>query len=201
MKNKNENNEANEPVVQYNRPLNFDDVWKMFKETGEQMKETDRRMSETDRQMKETDRRMKKLQDLFTTQWGKLIESLVEGDLTKLLNERGIQVQRTLQNVDGKYGDIDYEFDIIAVNGNEIVIVEVKTTLRTDDVLHFLSKLEHAKTWMTEYKNHTVIGAMACLVEQSGSMKMAMKHGLLAIKATGGSASIINKPGFEPRKW
>ena len=116
MKNKNENNEANEPVVQYNRPLNFDDVWKMFQETreqvqetSEQMKETDRRMSETDRRMletdrqmkdtdlrmKETDRRMKKLQDLFTTQWGKLIESLVEGDLTKLLNERGIQVQRT----------------------------------------------------------------------------------------------------------
>jgi hypothetical protein len=194
MKNKNENNEANEPVVQYNRPLNFDDVWKMFQETREQMKDTDLRM-------KETDRRMKQLQNLFTTQWGKLIESLVEGDLTKMLNERGIQVQRTLQNVDGKYGDIDYEFDIIAVNGNEIVIVEVKTTLRTDDVIHFLSKLEHAKTWMTEYKNHTIIGAMACLVEQSGSMKMAMKHGLLAIKATGGSASIVNKPGFDPRKW
>ncbi|MCK9270493.1 MAG: hypothetical protein RBR47_10260 [Bacteroidales bacterium] len=187
MKNKNENNEANEPVVQYNRPLNFDDVWKMFQETG--------------KQMKETDRRMKQLQNLFTTQWGKLVESLVEGDLAKMLNERGIQVQRTLQNVDGKYGDIDYEFDIIAVNGNEIVIVEVKTTLRTDDVIHFLSKLEHAKTWMTEYKNHTVIGAVACLVEQSGSMKMAMKHGLLAIKATGGSAAIVNKPGFEPRKW
>jgi Holliday junction resolvase-like predicted endonuclease len=194
MKNKNENIEANEPAVQYSRPLNFDDVWKMFQETGEQMKDTDLRM-------KETDRRMKKLQDLFTTQWGKLIESLVEGDLVKLLNQRGIQVQRTTQNVDGKYGDVDYEFDIIAVNGDEIVIVEVKTTLRTDDVIHFLSKLEHAKTWMTEYKNHKIIGAMACLVEQSGSMKMAMKHGLLAIKATGGSASIVNRPGFEPKKW
>jgi hypothetical protein len=201
MKNKKDNNEANEPVAQYNRPLNFDDVWKMFQETREQMKETDLRMQETDKQMKETDRRMKKLQDLFPTQWDILIESLVEGDLTKMLNERGIQVQRTTQNVDGKYGDVDYEFDIIAVNGDEIVIVEVKTTLRTDDVIYFLSKLEHAKTWMTEYKNHKIIGAMACLVEQSGSMKMAMKHGLLAIKVTGGSVSIVNRPGFEPKKW
>ena len=69
------------------------------KQTGRQMKQTDRQMKQTDRQMKQTDRRidkrMKKLEGLFTGQWGKLMESLVEGDLVPLLQARGISVQST----------------------------------------------------------------------------------------------------------
>ena len=44
--------------------------------------------------MRETDRRLKfdKLDKLFTTQWGALIESLVEGDLVALLQKRNIAV-------------------------------------------------------------------------------------------------------------
>ena len=194
MSGKKQNDQVNEPIPEYVRPLSFNDVWKMFMETRKQMEETDKRM-------KETDRRMRELQNLFTTQRGKLIETLVEGDLVMMLNERGIEVHRTLRNVDGKYEDVDFEFDIIAVNGKEIVIVEVKTTLRPDDVTNFIAKLQKAKQWMPEYKNHQIIGAVACLTEQSGSLKMAMKNGLLAIKATGSSASIVNKPDFKPRIW
>jgi len=202
---KGEYQKLNEPLEHYAEPLNFEKVWLMFQETDKKFQETERlikkQSKETDKQMKETDRRMKKLQGLFITQWGKLIESLVEGDLIKLLNEREIEVQRTFQNVNGRYGDINFEFDIIAINGNEIVIVEVKTTLRPDDVADFLLKLDNAKEWMPEYKDKKIIGAIACLVEQSGSLKVAIKKGLFAIKTIGGSASIINKQGFEPKKW
>ena len=34
---------------------------------------------------KETDRRLRKLNELFSGQWGKLMEALVEGDLSTLL--------------------------------------------------------------------------------------------------------------------
>ena len=57
---------------------------------------------ETARQMRETDRRLKKAEDLFTSQWGKLMESLVEGDLVPLLKQRGIEVERTLQRMTGR---------------------------------------------------------------------------------------------------
>ncbi len=48
---------------------------------------------ETDRQMQETARRIRELNELFNGQWGKLMESLVEGDLVKLLQQRGIAVR------------------------------------------------------------------------------------------------------------
>ena len=50
-------------------------------EVSSNQKETSEQMKETSEQMKETDKRLKKAENLFTTQWGRLMESLVEGDL------------------------------------------------------------------------------------------------------------------------
>ncbi|MBN3034303.1 MAG: hypothetical protein JW861_01855 [Bacteroidales bacterium] len=71
---------------------------------------------------------------MFTSQWGKLVESLVDGDLVRLLNEKDIPVERTVQRSKGNRAGNSFEFDLIAINHKEIVIVEVKTTLRPDDV-------------------------------------------------------------------
>jgi hypothetical protein len=211
-KNKKKNNEVNEPLQEYGKPVTFEEVWlmfketdKMFKETDEQIKETNERIRENDRSLterfKETDRRMKELQFLFTSHWGKLVESLVEGDLVKVLNEKGISVERTLQRIKGNHKGKSFEFDIIAVNGAEIVIVEVKTTLRPDDVRDFLDKLSEARTLLSEYKDKTIYGAVAFLTADAGSERMAENKGLFVIRATGNSSSIINAPGFTPRAF
>ncbi len=57
------------------------------------------------------------------------MESLVEGDLIRLFQERGIDVHETSPRRKGTQNGEQFEFDIIAHNGNEIIIVEVKTTL------------------------------------------------------------------------
>ena len=43
--------------------------------------------------MKETDRRLKNTEALFNSQWGRLVESLVEGDMVALLQGYGIDVE------------------------------------------------------------------------------------------------------------
>lgn len=184
---KNKNNSVEEPYVEYKQPLNFEKVWLMFQET--------------DKKFRETDKKMKELQDLFVTQWGKLMETLVEGDLVKLLNARGIEVHRTSQRVSGNYKGNPYEFDIIALNGKEVVIVEVKTTLRVKDVKKFLEKISSAKIWMPELSNKVIYGAVAYLTANSSSHVMAANKGLFTIRATGNSASIVNKEDFKPAKF
>ena len=213
-KKKNNKNEVNEPTEQYSQPLSFDKVWLMFQETSKKFQETDKKFQETremmkerdmkrdkelDKQFKETDKKIKELSNLFTTQWGKLIESLVEGDLIRLLNEKGIEVHQTSQRVSGSYKGKSYEFDIIAANNEEIVVVEVKTTLRVDDVKNFLKKLPQFKTWMPVYKEKKVYGAVAFLTSSSASHIMAENKGLFVIKATGNSSSIVNQEGFKPK--
>jgi len=122
-----------------------------------------------DRRFRETDRKMKALQDLFEGQWGKLIESLVEGDLVRLLDKRGIRVNDTSTRRKGARNGESYEFDIIAHNGEEIVIVEVKTTLRAREVEKFIAQLQRAKHYLPEYRTYRVFSAVAYLrAEQAG---------------------------------
>jgi len=91
-------------------PLSFEKVWIMFQETDKRFKETDKilteKFQETDRllteKFQETDKKLNKLEQLFTSQWGKLVESLVEGDVIKILNERGIEVTDTLRRRTGR---------------------------------------------------------------------------------------------------
>lgn len=207
-----DNSRVKEPLATYEPPLNFDKVWlmfqetdrlltEMFQETDRQFKETDKKFQETDLQFKETDKKIKKLEQLFTSQWGKLVESLVEGDLINLLKSKGIQVERTLQRVKGNRNGENFEYDLITVNGTEVVIVEVKTTLRPDDVEDFHRKLWKAKTYMPEYKDRLIYGALAFITADGSSDRMAEKLRFFIIKATGKSSSIDNSPDFKPKAF
>ena len=181
---------------------------KRMRKTDEQMRETDRliketgeQMRETDRKMQETDRRLKKAEDLFTTQWGRLMESLVSGSLIRIFNEQGISVDDTSSRVKGNHEGRSYEFDIIVHNGKEIIIVEVKTTLRPDDVREFLDKLDSAKTWMPRYKDNVIYGAMAWLQANAGADRMVANRKLFSIQAVGDSARLANDSDFKPRAF
>lgn len=178
-------------------------IWATLDRLAESMAENDlrhaERVAETDRWIAETDRRLKKAEDLFTSQWGKLMESLVEGDLVPLLKERGIDVERTLQRMTGRRNGEHFEIDIVAGNGAETVVVEVKTTLRSEDVTEFLDKLSQFVDWASEYRGRPVYGAVAYLRSDSSVTKYAERQGLFVIRATGNSASIVNDSDFRPR--
>ena len=170
-------------------------------ENDRRMQENDRRTQETDRQMQETDLRLRKRDELFNGQWGKLMESLVEGDLVKLLQQRGIAVGHTMTNAKKDYGERRWEFDILAVNGEEVVVVEVKTTLKVDDVDYFVERLQDFPELMPEFADRLIYGALAYLKTDGSVTVHAGRQGLYVIRATGSSASITNAEGFAPRAF
>lgn len=182
-----ENDNAEEPSMQYSKPLNFDEVWQMFKET--------------DKKFEQTDKKIKELASLFTSQWGKLVESFVEGDLIKLLKARDVKVDSIIQRRRGNRNGQNFEFDLIAVNETEMVIVEVKTTLRPQDVTEFHEKLWKAKIFMPEYKNMIVYGAVAFITADGKSDTIAETQGFFVIRATGSNSSIINQDDFKPKAF
>ena len=172
----------------------------------EQSQETDRKFQETERLLREqsqaTEKKLNTLERLFTSQWGKLMESLVEGDLVALLTARGIAITDTTTRLKGKLADGgNFEFDIIAHNGEELVVVEVKTTLKPQDVEDFIARLRQLKHWLPRYANNRIYGAVAWLTADAGAERMMENRGLFSIRATGQSASIQNAPTFTPRAW
>ncbi|MFZ1515993.1 MAG: hypothetical protein WAT21_11375 [Saprospiraceae bacterium] len=174
---------------------------KLFKETDLQFKETDRRFKETDRQFKDTDRKINKTIHLFESQWGKFVESLVNGNLIHILRSKGIDVHDTTQRRKGEHNGRQFEFDIIAKNGSEIVIVEVKSTLNVQAVKDFLDELSQVRDWLEEYKDFKLYGAVAFLTADEESPLFSERQGLFVIKATGDSAILVNKDDFRPKEW
>ena len=165
---------------------------KMFDETNQQIK---RLSIETEK----TNKGLKKAKELFETQWGKLMESLVEGDLVKVLNKRGINVDHTYMNIKREHGEDRYEYDIVAGNGDEVVVVEVKTTLKVQHIRYFLEDLKKFSHRLSSYRGKTIYGAVAFLRAEEEASKYSERQGFFVIKATGNSAHLINKQGFKPK--
>ncbi len=204
----------------------FEKVWLMFQETDKRFQETDKQLKETraildekfsetlaildskfqetDSQIKETDSIVRNLTNKVKEsekRWGKFVEALVEGKLVEMLNDKGIPVNMTSTRIKRKYENDDYEIDIIAKNGKEIVVVEVKTTLGIEDVQHFIDKLKIFKDVISDFNENIVYGAVAYIQQDSEAQKYAAKKGLLVIKSVGESAKIENRSNFKPKEW
>ena len=171
----------------------------------EELKEGDKRLQKGHERVQHNIDKMSKeitrLRNLFESQWSRLIEALVGGKLVELLKERGIDVNRITTNYEGNYQNRQYEFDILALNGSEVVVVEVKSRLQVQDVKELLDELKQFKTWVPEYRDKKIYGAVAYLRVDEDAIKYAENQGLFVIKAVGDSASMINGSDFQPRIW
>ena len=74
--------------------------------------------------------------------------------------------------------------------------MEVKTTLRSEDVTHFLEKLARFTEYEPVWKGKNIFGAVAYLKTDASVQAYAERQGLFVIRATGNSASIINRDRF-----
>ena len=178
--------------------------------TKERFLETDKKFQETDKKFQnmekllnekfqETDKKIRKLEGLFTSQWGKLIEAMVEPAALKLFQVRGIAVNESMQRVVIQKKNLQKEFDILLVNGDVVIVVEVKSTLKIDDVKKHIECLKKFHDYMPEYKDKRVFGAVAYLSCDEQSDKYAYKNGLFVITLTGDEiVEIKNNKDFVP---
>ena len=190
-----------------------DEIWSILKETQENLKEVAASHKEAKQEMKElrasqkeTDRQIQKIGGRFNQRWGALVESLVEGKLVKIFQNRGIDITQTHTRSQSEWRKPDgrierREFDIIVANGTEVVIVEVKTTLTPKDIKVFLETLKDFKNYFPRYKTETIYGAVAYLNSENKAHLLAEEEGLFLIRATGDSASLANKKDFKPKSF
>lgn len=79
-----------------------------------------------------------------------------------------------------------------------MLVIEVKTTLRPQDVKKFIEKLNHINQWVPRYADNIIYGGVAWLTAAAGAEAMAESRGLFSIRATGDSAAIVNSAVFAP---
>ena len=170
-----------------------------------------------EKNVKDTEKWRTKARDFVTgevgNRWGELVEVITKENLGRLLKERGFKIHRVYGNVTDE-DKRQWEIDVMAVNGKEIVIVEAKASLTVKDVKLFIKKkLPNIREYLPEHKDKKIHGAVAYLrskVEASDKKKVkhgkdaakyAFEQGLFVISVTGETASMLNDKSFKPKAF
>lgn len=151
---------------------------------------------------RETDQVVSKLAGAFSSQWGALVEALVEPGLVQQFQDRGIPINQTAQRLEG----IDekgkqIEIDVLMVNGDTVVGIEVKSKCKTEDVEDHEDRMSRFKEAFPQYADKGVLGGIAALTFDSDCHRYAFKRGLFVLKPMKGVAQILNDEGFRPKEF
>ena len=182
------------------------------KEADQRQKEADQRQKEADQRQEKAERRLAKTEQLVNrickqvggqdNRWGKIIESLVEGDLCMLMTEfLGIEIVDVSRRIEVR----DVEIDLVAVDTDTVVVVEVKTTLQREHIDKFINtKLSCFTQLRPRYNDCNVYGVIAFVKVDNNAKEVinyAFSKGLIVIKAMRGTNRIINPKGCRPRNF
>jgi hypothetical protein len=185
-----ENNKTHEQIFEMIRQLTV-----QVMETGQQMKETDRRMKETEKKISSLGSRI-----------GEIVENMIGGNIVDKFQVLGHDVIAYSRNkVFGKAGTADSgEIDMFLENGDIAILIEVKTTLKTADVLEHIERLEKYRRCVDASGNdkRRFVGAVAGAVVTDEVANFAQQNGLYVIVQSGDAVEIITPPeGFTAKKW
>ena len=175
------------------------------KELSESQKKLSEALSKSKKEFlesrKETDKKMNQILGEWDNQWGKFVEQLVDSGVISLLEGRGIKVQESSMRVRDRSPNRRWEIDILAVNGEEIVAIEVKKKLRKKDVKEAIEDFKMFQQDSKQCRGKTLYGAVAYLECEPKVDQYAEQLGLFVFQATGNSAKLINKPHFRPQAF
>ena len=134
----------------------------------------------------------------FITEWEILVETLLQGGLVRLLEERGMQVlwRSGRVTVGGPGQD---SLDLMAEVSGGIVGVRVREPLELDHVRRFEDLMKKLPTLSAAARGRPCYGAVACLEDEDDAAKYAAQRGMFVIRSTRKSLHLENAPDFRPR--
>ena len=193
----------------------FQEIKDLYKETDLKFKETDRQFKETNRQFKETDRLMKerfketekeikkvtKAIGRLGGRMGDFIEEMVKPAAVRLFQDRGIEVHEVYRGVTAQRDNDQLEIDLLVIDEIEMVVIECKSRLSTDDVDDHLTRLSKLKKLMPKYRDMNIMGAVAAMVLPDDVARYAYRQGLFVLAQSGDTVIIRNDTNFKPVIW
>jgi Holliday junction resolvase-like predicted endonuclease len=144
----------------------------------------------------DTNRAIKDMKNVFTTQWGRLVEALCKPAAFKLFKEHGIEIDRIYEGVHKvkDNGQDVMEIDVALCDTSVAVIVEVKSRCGSREIDHFLSQMERCKEWYPDFADKELRVAVAAIQYDDGAEKYALGKGLYVLKLSGEDTFTMSAP-------
>ena len=171
-----------------------------IKEREEFAKENKAFVKEQKQAQKELNKKLAEITDTL----GRFAEHQVRPAALRLFKKLKIPIYQDGFNLQkfGQDGEYLYEVDILLFNTDFIVAIEVKSTLRMDDINEHIERMELMQQYPLKGTRGTaIIGAIAAMNASSDIVRYAIKKGLYVIVPNGASVRVANQAGFQPRHW
>ena len=110
---------------------------------------------------------------------GEIAEDLFRRNVQAALKSLGIQIESVRHHI--KVAGVG-EYDVVAVNGSQVVVFEIKNKLKGHDITRFLeTRLTKFKEVFPEFKDHKVYGGIGALVMSEEQEAEAVSKGLFVL--------------------
>jgi hypothetical protein len=190
----------------------FETVWAALQELTESQKETDRIFKEMGKKQEEDARKMKERDDLLSKELGKLgnrfgemVEYMVVPNLVQKFKKLGFDFEKAYKDavIKDEENHIFTEVDITLENGDKVMLVEVKSKPKTEDVTEHIERMEKVKFHSNIHGDkRKYLGAIAGMVFNDNEKEFALKCGLYVIEPSGETFIITAPEGkYAPREW
>lgn len=149
-----------------------------------------------DKISEDTNKAIKDMKNVFTTQWGRLVEALSKPAALALFKKESIEIDRVYEEVHKlkKEGQDVMEIDVALCDTSVAVIVEVKTRCGRRDIDYFLSQMEHCKEWYPDFADKKLLVAVAAIQYDEGTAVYAQKLGLYVLQLSGEETFTMEVP-------
>ncbi|MDR0619131.1 MAG: hypothetical protein LBG17_04435 [Bacteroidales bacterium] len=176
------------------QPLNFETVWRMFRETREQMQETDRRMKE-----------LQKTVGKVTNTLGDIVEGFMSSDIHLLFRKYGYSFNITSQNkvFRDKNNKFLAEVDAFLENGDYVMLVEVKSKLRPEDITEQIDRLQTVREIFDKRGDkRKLLGSIASPKISESQLVAIRKRGLYAVIPSEENVKVYpDEANFRAKEW
>jgi hypothetical protein len=186
---------AKKPTPEAAKKVFIDDRWEAI-EKG--FMELQKLHKETEKAIKDTQRNIGGLNNTV----GSLVEHIMTPNLPRKFKQFGFTFDRitTVKWADGK-GNIYTEIDGLLENGDQAMVVEVKTTLRREDIDDHLVRMEKVRKYADDHGDkRKFLGAMAAMITNKDTKEYALSKGFFVIEPSGEDVK-ITKPASDPKVW
>jgi hypothetical protein len=161
-------------------------------------RETEKTLDTAIKAHKETEKTLNKAIGGLSNTMGALVERFMTTGLPQKFTQFGFAFNRvtTVKWADGE-NNIYTEIDGLLENGDQAMVVEVKTTLRIEDVDDHLERMERVRRYADLHGDkRAFLGAIAATIVDKSSRSYALKNGFFVIEPAGEDVK-ISKPMSE----
>ena len=180
------------------------DLKESQRKTDEQQRKTDEQQRKTDEQLKKTIKKLdeigRQLGDLGLVQ-GEVAEDLFYRNVRYLFKEERDMIFADVKRNLKKKGFGEY--DIVATDGDAVLVIEVKNKLQKRMVDRFINKaLPKFKEAFPQYRDRRLLGGIGALVVKDDVGRYAEKAGLYVLTQTSeGGVAIANRKKFRAKEF